>query len=350
MNAQLTLHIINELPWSNLNRDDIGLPKRMLLGGKQRGVLSSQAIKRGARTKYEDASLDLSVRSANLADMVAQRAGELNPGLDAKVALKEAKKLIGALTKAESKSQEGEAGRSAWLSKEEIETAAHVIAEGAGGDFVGKGRSGSLAIAAFGRMFAARPELQTEAAIAVSPAISTHETAIETDYFTTMDENPSEGQGKGAAYLGIAHYISGIFYRTVTIDRNQLKRSWTGVDQPDAQQKLEQMVTALIYGLPRGKEKSTAPYTAPALVLIETQRYRVAYDFETPVLPSRDGGFLASTIERLRKERDAAHRFDPENFGQPAAVAGTYSDLESLGVNVLDRKGIAEEVAIWALQ
>lgn len=262
--------------------------------------------------------------------------------------------LIGTLTKGEAKSAaaEGqESGRSAWLSSEEIETAAQAVAQLLdAAEFVGKGKSGSLAIAGFGRMFAARADLQTEAAVAVSPAVSTHETVIETDYFSTVDDSPSEGQGKGASYLGIANYINGIFYRSVTIDKEQLKRSWSGYGQPDAQEKLEQFVTSLIYGMPRGKEKSTAPYTAPALVLIETQAYRVAYDFETPVTADREGGFLSATLRRLKDERDAALNFDPENFGAQTAVAGTASDLEQFGVEVLNRPQLSAKVAEWILQ
>ena len=354
MNTQLTIHIVNELPWSNLNRDDTGMPKRLNQGGKQRGMLSSQSIKRGARVDYENKSLDFSVRSTNLGELVSARALEINPALDEKEAQKLANKLIGTLTKNEAKSaaSEGkESGRSAWLSSEEIEAAANAVAQQLDeANFVGVGSSGSLAIAGFGRMFAARPELQTEAAIAVSPAVSTHETVIETDYFSTVDDSPTKDQGKGAAYLGIANYINGVFYRSITIDKAQLRRSWTGYGQPDAREKLEQFVTSLIYGMPRGKEKSTAPYTLPALVLAETQAYRVAYDFETPVIPDREGGFLAATLRRLKEQREAALRFDPDNFGQPMAVAGTAPDLAQFGVDVVNRSEFAGLVADWILQ
>lgn len=354
MSSQLTIHIINELPWSNLNRDDTGMPKRLRQGGKQRGMLSSQSIKRGARADYEAKSLDITVRSVNLGALVAERAQEINPDLDPKAAKKLADRLIGTLTKKEAKSAaagEDDSNRSAWLSSEEIETAAHAVAQELDkADFVGEGKSGSLAIAGFGRMFAARPELQTEAAIAVSPAVSTHETVIETDYFSTVDDSPNKNQGKGASYLGIASYINGVFYRSVTIDKEQLKTSWTGYGQPDAAEKLEQFVTSLIYGMPRGKEKSTAPYTAPALVLIETQDYRVAYDFETPVIPDPEGGFLAATLRRLKEERAAALNFDPENFGDPMAVAGTARDLEQFGLEVLNRPELARKVTEWILR
>lgn len=352
MNHLLTVHIVNEIPWSNLNRDDTGLPKRMQQGGTQRGLLSSQSIKRGARGDYEAVSRDISVRSANLAALVAKRASELNPELGEKAVAAAARKSVGELTKASSagSDSEKEAGRSAWLSAEELETLAHAISEGQKStSFIDGHRTGSLAIAAFGRMFAAKPGLQTEAAIAVSPAVSTHRTVIEADYFSTTDDSPTVDQGAGATFLGISHFINGIFYRSVTIDRKQLQISWTGLDQPGAADKLRQMVTALIYGMPRGKANATAPYTAPSLVLIETQAYRIAYDFEQPVQPAPEGGYLDSTLDRLRQERDAAKRFDPENFGAPQAVAGTANDLKRFGMPVTDRPGIADQVAKWIL-
>lgn len=348
MANQITLHIVNEEPWSNLNRDDTGLPKRMLQGGVQRGLLSSQSIKRGARVDYEKATGDRTVRSANIAEIVAARAAELNPGADIKALTKEAKKRIGGLTAA--KEGDGtEAGRSIWLSKEEIEAAAHAITADQDTEFILAGKTGALAIASFGRMFAMQPLLQTEAAIAVSPAVSTHETVIEADYFSTVEERPKEEGNKGAAYLGIAHFLNGVFYRTVTIDRKQLEESWTGFDQPDAREKLKEMVTALIYGMPRGKENSTAPYVLPALVLVEAQEYRVAYNFEAPVQSRLGEGFLNPTIESLRAQWEAARQFDPENFPAPEAIAGTAPNLDQFGIEVTNRDGISSLVADWIL-
>src|SRR5690606_4448387 len=83
-----------------------------------------------------------------------------------------------------------------WLSRDEIGALAlrtlEVTAKNAPGDILdtlGNGnRTGALSIAAFGRMFANANDRQTEAAIAVAPAITTHKLTIDIDYFTVVDD------------------------------------------------------------------------------------------------------------------------------------------------------------------
>jgi CRISPR system Cascade subunit CasC len=346
----LTLHIINTIPWSNLNRDDTGTPKRAVIGGVMRGMLSSQSIKRAARSDYEVRSLDKSVRSTNLAGIISARAVDINPDLDAKAALSTAKKIVSALVKnAGGDEKEGkESGTSSWLSQEEIETAAAAVAgESDSTTFVVDGVSGSLSIAAFGRMFAAAPNTSTAAAIAVSPAISVHKAVIETDYFSTVDEDPAAVH-RGASFLGVASYTWGVFYRTVSIDRALLKRSWTGFGSEDARDQLSLMVEALIYKLPSGKKNATAPYVAPLAVLAEEQSYRLAYDFETPVLPGDDGGYGDPAVNRLAEQRNAALDFDKGNFGL-ALVAGTAAGLDRFNAETTGIEGITEAVVDWIL-
>lgn len=352
----LTLHIVNTIPWSNLNRDDTGTPKRAMIGGVLRGMLSSQSIKRAARSDYEIRSLDTSIRSTNLAGIVSSRALEINADLDPKAALAAAKKVVSALVKnAGGEEKEGkESSTSSWLSAEEIETAAAAVAAAGtpgapeeSGSFVVDGVTGSLSIAAFGRMFAAAPSANTAAAIAVSPAMSVHKAVIETDYFSTMDEDPNATH-KGASFLGVASYTSGVFYRTVTIDREQLKRSWTGIDSDAARAQLALMVEALIYKLPSGKKNATAPYVAPLAVLAEEQSHRLAYDFETPVLPGNDGGYSEPAITRLAEQRAAALEFDKGNFGI-SLIAGTAAGLDRFSAETTGVEGLTEAVVDWIL-
>ncbi|MBT2520861.1 type I-E CRISPR-associated protein Cas7/Cse4/CasC [Arthrobacter sp. ISL-28] len=355
----LTLHILNTVPWSNLNRDDTGTPKRAVIGGVLRGMLSSQSIKRAARSDYETRSLDKSIRSTNLSGIITDRAREINPDLDPKTSAAAAKKLVSALVKnAGGEEKAGkESGTSSWLSLEEVETAAAAVAAGAttitkdgkeeAATFVDSGKTGSLSIAAFGRMFAAAPEANTAAAIAVSPAMSVHKAVIETDYFSTMDEDPKASH-KGASYLGVASYTSGVFYRTVTIDREQLKRSWTGMSADTAQDQLALMAEALIYKLPSGKRNATAPYVAPLVVLAEEQSYRLAYDFETPVLPGNDGGYGDPAVRRLAEQRAAALDFDKGNFGI-ALAAGTATGLDVFNAETTGVDGVVAAVVEWIL-
>lgn len=47
MYRNLTLHILTPVSYSNLNRDDSGVPKRIYQGGALRAMHSSQSIKKG---------------------------------------------------------------------------------------------------------------------------------------------------------------------------------------------------------------------------------------------------------------------------------------------------------------
>ncbi len=359
----LTIHSLTALPWHNLNRDDRGLPKQVREGGKTRGRLSAQSLKRAIRVAYEIESATTgtgSLRSRDLDDEVVRRAAVIaeNRGLafDAKAAQKTAAKVVKSLTANATEAKEGEEDKDAvsdtitWLSGEEIDALATAIAEG-GGPIAAKdivtSRTGSLAIAAFGRMFAAQSNLQTEAAIAVGPATTTHPITIEVDYFTTVDDL---GDG-GAGHLGQAFFTTGVYYRSVTIDKEQLKRSWTGWASPDATERLTLLVRSLVTALPTGKDNSSAPNTKPAIVIAEQQAHRTAYDFQEPVKAGTDGGYLATSIARLLQQGAAARAFDSAEFGDTfvsgtSIVAGDAIEIpfeSSTG----DLSGLVDAVVSW---
>ncbi|MBM7824568.1 CRISPR system Cascade subunit CasC [Arcanobacterium pluranimalium] len=333
MYQNLTIHLLTAVPYSNLNRDDAGTPKRVMQGGALRALHSSQSIKRGVRTKYENASMDISVRSGNLVSEIVKVALEMQPDADENAIKKAATKAVGLLTKGADKSSDKESERSIWMSMEEITTAAQAILndidsfmDSKDAAFIKDGKTGSLAIAAFGRMFANAPTKGTEAAIAVSPGVTTHPVAIETDYFSTGDDIKDRNHESGATFLGISQYVTGTFYRTISIDKKQLKESWTAYGLEDSRSNLEEFVRSCIYGMPRGKENSTAPYILPALVIVEEQQYRTSYDFEKPVSAGRTGGYMEQSIAELARKFKQARAFDPKNFGELQLISGTDAD------------------------
>lgn len=343
-NNFLTLHSLTALPWHNLNRDDRGLPKQVREGGKARGRLSSQSLKRAIRVAYELGSFadgTGSTRSRELPAEIVRRAAILaataGTAFDEKQALKTASKVVKSLTakSADSADSAGSADSASavnsdkeaagdtitWLSSEEIGSLATAIAAGGGpieAKVVIASRTGSLSIAAFGRMFAAQNNLQTEAAIAVGPATTTHPITIEVDYFTTVDDL---GEG-GAGHLGQAFYTTGVYYRSVTIDKKQLRESWTGWDSPDVDKRLTLLVRSILTALPTGKDNSSAPNTKPALIFAEVQAHRTAYEFHEPVKADSDGGYLTGSLDRLIGQAAAAREFDPAEFGD-TFVSGT---------------------------
>ncbi len=336
-NNFLTIHSLTALPWHNLNRDDRGLPKQVREGGKARGRLSSQALKRAIRVAYELESLGDgtgSLRSRKLHTEVVRRAAVIaeksGVPFDEKEACKAAVKIVKSLTANDTEATEaagsGEApgDTSTWLSGEEIDALAGALASGGGpilASDVITSRTGSLSIAAFGRMFAAQSNLQTEAAIAVGPATTTHPITVEVDYFTTVDDLDDLGDG-GADHIGQAFYTSGVYYRSVTIDKKQLRDSWTGWESPDANDRLALLVRSIVNTLPTGKDNSSAPNTKPAFIIAEVQAHRIAYEFHEPVTAGTDGGYLTGSIDRLISQAAAARDFDPLEFGE-TIVSGT---------------------------
>jgi CRISPR system Cascade subunit CasC len=388
-NPFITLHIVNDIPWSNLNRDDSGTPKRTILGGVERGLLSSQSIKRAIRKDFEarilennpgnsipappsemqdfgeNASLDSSVRSRYLVEWASRRAEvlahERGVTFNKKKAYTLGNKIIKALT--------GGEDTIIWLSIEELESLSVVLLEGVASEeesskdnvvldkFINNGTTGSLAIAAFGRMFASSASKNTDGSIAVSPAISTHENLIETDYFIAGDdfgwfgkdsktkEVTENYKGAGAAHIGTSLYTSGIFYRTVTIDGRDLLRNWTGASGEFAKSQLNQLVESIIRSLPTGKKNSTAPYTVPTLVIAQQQNYREALSIETPVTPEGEGGFKSSTMIELKRQFELAKKFNNSNYGD-TLISGSEGSLFG---DVVTLATLTSQVAEWIL-
>ncbi|MEI2714913.1 MAG: type I-E CRISPR-associated protein Cas7/Cse4/CasC [Nocardioides sp.] len=335
----LTVHVLRALPMHNLNRDQNGLPKSQFDGGIQRGRLSSQSIKRPARIAFREAVQALpdapsSIRTMDshaakkaveIAEAFAMQAGV---AFDVAVATKTADSVVKSLAKA-GKKEESDSSDTATdkkdnillFSEAEIETLAQALVDAQNGaeeptvdDFILDFRSPSLDVAAFGRMFAAKASKSTQAAVAVSHAVMTHEMPLTIDYFTAVDEFEDKRDSAGAGHLGLAYYTSGVYYSTFTIDPAQFVRSWSGINSTTARAQLEALIKSLIEALPTGKLTNTNAHTKPVLVLAENQRSRTVYEFETPVLAGPDGGYTAPSIQALAAQARQARTYDADNY------------------------------------
>lgn len=343
----ITVHIAAVMPLGNLNRDQNGLPKSGFDGGVQRGRISAQALKRAARVAYRDLGHDESLRTRLAVDVALQEATayaeEQALAFDAKAGRAAISKVIKALTNSKpetsAKQTDEDGGESKpetdseniiFISRAELTTLAHAVVNAQhGGDVVSvesslirDASSPSLDIAAFGRMFAAQADLGTHAAIAVSHAVTTHQMTLIADYFTAVEDVKQEHAG--AAHIGTSYFTSGVYYRTFTVDIDQLARSWSGISGEGARKALGDLTRCLVRALPSGKATNTNPYTTPFLVLAETQDFRTAYEFDAPVQPGEGegndydidrGGFKTGTTKRIAEQRSRATSFDPDNFG-----------------------------------
>lgn len=380
----LNLHLLFTTSVANMNRDDTGAPKQVTWGGVTRHRASSQAMTRPKRLMFEQAApgeratwrakggmVDLAV--AKIADLAAETGTPLtNDEIEAattaagtaitslvqnkdkaqkeaeerarKKAAQTAKKAADAAAAGEEAVEQapdngtgkrmddsGPKDTLVWLAEHELnDLAAKVVANIRGNvpltDFVNnRGRTQSLTIAAFGRMFAFRPDLQNEAAIQRSHAFTTHGADIEPDYFTAVDDLPSEAQGSGAGHLDIAQYGGGVFYWHCNIDRRQLWNTWIAPTDPTAERtQLVDLVTALLLAQPNGKQTTAASKTVPDAVLAVPAAAPIALHqaFEKPVT-AKAYGHRQPSVDRLLTEHAKTVTFTPRQFPAGAHYAGT---------------------------
>lgn len=93
-NLYIDIHVLQSVPPSCINRDDMGEPKKAYYGGVQRSRISSQAWKRSIRAYF--AKLDganhyyTGARTKNIVSMVADEIRKLDQQVDAEKLAKEA--------------------------------------------------------------------------------------------------------------------------------------------------------------------------------------------------------------------------------------------------------------------
>jgi CRISPR system Cascade subunit CasC len=226
-----------------------------------------------------------------------------------------------------------------WLAESEMRSLAHKIVSQVAGvgaadvDFSGwvQPSTSSLTIAGFGRMFANAPMVQTEAAVQLAHAFTTHEAITEIDYFTAVDDlRASVKADAGAGHLDLAEFTSGVFYRYLNIDRRQLRENWIDITEADAHQRLAEWLSTLLLSLPSGKANSTAPLTLPYLVIIEESAVPVSFAdaFEAAVIEAGDG-FAAPSRERLLDYRARSGSVAGSIFGDSVVLDLTGEDAQS---------------------
>ncbi|MGX2997121.1 type I-E CRISPR-associated protein Cas7/Cse4/CasC [Streptomyces sp. JNUCC 64] len=346
----LDIHILQNVPPSNLNRDDTGAPKTALYGGVRRARVSSQAWKRATRKAFEELlpPSELGVRTKKVAEELAERIVALDDNLKEPAAAFElAAEVIRVATgskvevpkrKAKTGGETGEdvAPESLYLmflSRRQLDALATLAIKGsAGGDLTAlkeylKDKDNKAAartaadtrhsvdIALFGRMVADSADLNVDAATQVAHAIGVHRVEIESDYYTAVDDRNARDGESGAGMIGSVDFNSATLYRYAAVDVDELHRN-LGVGYKDAGKReagdespgtpAERAVTAFleafVHSLPTGKVNTFGNHTLPSAVVVKLRARRpvsFADAFERPIPLTREGGYLRGSCERL---------------------------------------------------
>lgn len=321
------LHILQNFPPSNLNRDDVGQPKDGDFGGYRRARISSQCLKRSIRyagkNLKDDASqshferytgVPLSLRTAkmkaelstrltatpynysqSLSDQVAglfadAYAGGMNQKRKEETAVllylseQELDRVAGqlaanwdevsklAMTTAKVAETEGSNEKGGKTKKGKADKAEKSIINELVAALIKetKERTGAPDIALFGRMLADKPDTNIDAACQVAHAISTHAVPkSEIDYYTAVDEVKQRNDEQGAGFLDVAYFNSACFYRYARIDVGQLTRNLgnNAVAQEVTHKAVEAFLRASEAAIPTGKKNSYAPECRPSFML-----------------------------------------------------------------------------------
>jgi CRISPR system Cascade subunit CasC len=377
----LELHILQNFPPSNLNRDDTGSPKDCDFGGYRRQRISSQCLKRSVRTSdvFRDQMAGrLGIRTKRAPEQVAAQLTAL--GFSSDRATAAARAFFDALYGVNDKDQtsyllyvgEEELARAATMLHEAgaelLETADQVAKlqaelgtlskkekeakqkelEAAAKPFTALAEQytktyprhvRAVDVALFGRMLADNPAESIDAACQVSHAISVNRLNLEFDYFTAVDDlQPDDATGAGM--IGTVGFASSCFYRFACVDMDKLARNLGG-DVAAARDGALAFAEAFVQARPSGKQNTFAAHSLPALVLAVVrqsgQPVSLVNAFEVPVRPTDKLGLTAGAVRKLGDHYAQLQRMYSLN-GQASCVLLDTDD--SAGHEALQKAGV----------
>ncbi len=328
----VNFHIITSHSASNLNRDDMGLQKTAIFGGKKRIRISSQCEKQAIRTSdyYKQHIADQSTRSKFVINNMVQRLKENYSDDDSELLVKYGLALAGLLegkktplTKNLSNKNRIETQVIAY-SQDEIEKLSDLLSFAMSKKIdIGSSKKSSLMnyfkgeltkidrnilknieldIAFSGRMATCKEYERIDAALAVAQVITTHTASSDIDWFTAVDDLSEDG---GAAYLDSQEFGAGVFYKYASLNIKQLQQNLGDCSREKAFEIAAHTLHLLATTTPSGKQNSYAAFNFAdfALVIIGHQPISLANAFEVPVKTSREGGYLVPSINKIIEYR-----------------------------------------------
>ncbi|MFC8376587.1 type I-E CRISPR-associated protein Cas7/Cse4/CasC [Streptomyces albidoflavus] len=361
----LDIHIIQPVPYANLNRDDTNSVKTMLYGDALRTRISSQSWKRAVREHFQNELGDNALRTRRIGERVA----EVLRGRGWDQALAEragAHVAAGSSIKWEvAKGKDKQPITNKVLTNalvylpedavEELADIAEAHKDSLTTDFTGKGKSkpesalkGKIdkvllrrngVINLFGRMLAEVDQAGVDGAVQVAHAFTTHATEVELDYFAAVDDvTATRDDETGSGHMGTAEFSTGTLYRFATIDLQELTKNLS--DDNDtavgaARDLAGQFLLSFIESLPQAKKNSTAPHSLPHLVHVAVRSDRplsFAAAFEEPVRSAEQGGYVTRSVEGLDAYSKAANTLlGPGRVLHAAHASLQFDKLEHLG-------------------
>lgn len=360
----LDLHILQSVPVTCLNRDDLGSPKTAFFGGVQRARVSSQSWKRAIREyaheispyfegnrsrllidKFKAALIDLGksdVEATVAAKAIATVIGTLDTDAERKNGILRVKTLhytsvaelqaisnlfndelaksgveqcpLKELVGKQNEAEEAESDVKKKLDKDitalgkTIDSIAKKAVKNVGVDVLKDAADLSL----FGRMVANDHSLTIEGAAMFNHPISTHKVDNELDFFAAVDDWQKEGDS-GAGMTGTLEFNSSVYYRFAALNLDMLadEKHLACMSQDERKEVVEAFVKATLEAVPgmtssnSGRKNSMNGYTRPSYVLgvVREKGHPIQFvnAFEVPIWNAPGKGLMGASIEALKQ-------------------------------------------------
>ncbi|WP_436844729.1 type I-E CRISPR-associated protein Cas7/Cse4/CasC [Streptomyces longwoodensis] len=356
-------HVLQTVPFANLNRDDTNSVKTVQYGGVLRTRVSSQCWKRAVRLDFEQRVGQAALRTRRIAERVsrllAEERGWPEPlaaragahlasasGIKFEVEEKDKQvqvnKVIGNAMVYVPHTAVTELADLAEEMRAELEGAKN-IKKATDRSIVPKERVTAIlrsrngVINLFGRMLAEIDDAGVDGAVQIAHAMTTHQTDVEIDYFSAVDDvTAAWNDTTGSAHMGHAEFSAGTFYRYATVDLAELAGNLGG-DLAAARELAEAFLHAFVSSLPQAKKNSTAPHTVPDLVHLTVRSDRplsLAAAFEKPVQTAGDGGYAATSRDALSAYAEAVTSF----MGASHTLYAGWAGIDPKGHNGLGER------------
>ncbi len=331
----LQVHTLSPYTAVLLNRDDSGLPKRLLYGGVSRTRVASQCLKRHWRMADDPRALEkisvASFRSRHLVERIIEQARSSGVRWEDDVAEALApwfQFAIYGFDPKDAPTKQGERSRIEeirqpvlfglpeikWLGAEfsrlmaeadgNAENAFRLAQRWVAGEGTGRPAKsfranmkamrentqlpGGLTAALCGRLVTSDPAANIAGPLHVAHSFTVHAEESETDYLTAVDDLLNAGSG--AATIQETELTSSLFYGYVVVDIPALAANLGEVfpAAPLTGKVLDSLVHLIAEISPGAKRGSTAPYSRASLMLLEAgdrQPRSLAEAYRTPCAP-----------------------------------------------------------------
>ncbi|MFE0590867.1 type I-E CRISPR-associated protein Cas7/Cse4/CasC [Micromonospora echinospora] len=329
------IHLVQTVPYANLNRDDLGSPKSVRFGYADRTRVSSQCWKRAVREELERSSGDPAKRTRQLPQAVERRltGREWEPELAAFAAKQVMATLAAIAVKADGFKLDKETGEAQvlfYLPERAFDELADIcvrehdrlVGLRSGAVKLKKGETPLPAddvrtamgrrndvINLFGRMLAELPGTNVDGAVQVAHAFTTHGTDPQIDFFTAVDDLKQDADQAGSGHMNSAEFSAGTFYRYASVNLADLTRNLG--DAATAVELTAAFLSAFVTAMPQAKKNSTAPFTVPELAYVAVRSDRpvsLASAFETPVRAPLDSGYAEPSRRQLAEYASRIYR------------------------------------------